>query len=167
MEDNLVFREGSVHDVAGLQELGISSYSQFGSVLTAENWATFDAYLKKTDTWIDLVTKAHCFVCEDSKDIIGMAFLVPSGSPTRIYPADWSYIRMVGVDPGYRGRGIAKRLTLMCIHFAREANEKVVALHTSEFMDAARHIYESLGFEIISEIDPLFGKRYWLYKLNI
>jgi uncharacterized protein (DUF1810 family) len=34
-------------------------------------------------------------------------------------------------------------------------------------MDAARHIYESLGFTILKEIPNRFGKRYWLYTLNI
>ncbi|MDX2173612.1 MAG: hypothetical protein SFY56_10845 [Bacteroidota bacterium] len=34
----------------------------------------------------------------------------------------------------------------MCIAHAKQNNEKTIALHTSEFMDAARHIYEGLGF---------------------
>ena len=99
--------------------------------------------------------------------LIGMAYLVPSGNPTHIYPADWSYIRMVGVHPEYRGMGIAKRLTQMCVDHARQANEKIVGLHTSEKMDDARHIYESIGFKIDKELDTIYGMRYWLYKLEL
>ena len=95
-----------------------------------------------------------------------MAFLVPKGNPTIIFQADWSYIRMVGVNPNFACKGIGKRLTQMCIDFAKNSNEAVIALHTSEFMNAARHIYESLGFKRSRELDSRYGKRYWLYKLE-
>ncbi len=53
------------------------------------------------------------------------------------------------------------------IDFAKATNEKTIALHTSEFMGTAIHIYESLGFKIEKELESLFGKRYWIYKLDI
>ncbi len=84
-----------------------------------------------------------------------------------MFKAEWSYIRLVGVDPDYRGKGIAKNLTEMCLEFAKKTKEKIIALHTSEFMDAARHIYESLGFKVLREIEPRLGKRYWLYTLEL
>ena len=74
---------------------------------------------------------------------------------------------MVGVHPTYTGRGIARKLTGMCIDKARELNENVITLHTSEFMDAARHIYESLGFTVLKELAPRLGKKYWLYTLDL
>jgi len=52
---------------------------------------------------------------------------------------DWSYIRFVTVDPSFGGQGIGRKLTTLCIDTARQ-NESVIALHTSELMDAARHI---------------------------
>lgn len=167
MQSTFTYRQGTMTEVDRLKELGIISYNQFSEVLTKENWATLNKFLNNADTWIQLVNKAHCFICEDNEEIIGMAFLMHSGNPTKIYQADWSYIRMVGVNPKYRGKGIARRLTLMCIDLARESNEKVIALHTSEFMDAARHIYENLGFIKVREIDPIYGKKYWLYKLDV
>ena len=50
---------------------------------------------------------------------------------------------------------------------ARQNGENIIALHTSEFMDTARHIYESVGFKVLKEIDQRLGKRYWLYKLDL
>lgn len=47
------------------------------------------------------------------------------------------------------------------------SNERTIALHTSEFMDAARHIYESVGFVKVKEIPARYGKKYWLYLLEI
>lgn len=41
----------------------------------------------------------------------------------------------------------------------------IVALHTSEMMAAARHIYEDLGFKEVREMNPRYGKKYFLYKL--
>ncbi len=79
----------------------------------------------------------------------------------------WSYIRMVGVHPHYAGRGIGKQLTQRCIDFAISSDEQVIALHTSEYMNAARHIYESLGFKQMKELEPRYGKRYWLYQLEL
>jgi len=76
-------------------------------------------------------------------------------------------MRMVGVNPKHRGQGIAKTLTEMCIEFAKQSDEKTIALHTSEFMDAARHIYENIGFTVLKEIPLLFGKKYWLYTLDL
>ena len=49
---------------------------------------------------------------------------------------------------------------------AKETNETYIALHTSEFMDAARAIYEKKGFKKKKEIEYL-GKRYWIYLLEL
>jgi ribosomal protein S18 acetylase RimI-like enzyme len=163
----LLYRQGSIADLKQLKELGVASYSEYRAVLTEDNWETMDVFLNNEAALIQLIEKANVFVCADQDLIIGMAYLIPKGNPTHIYPADWSYIRMVGVNPNYRGKGIAKQLTQHCIDFAKQTGENVIALHTSEYMDAARHIYESLGFECLKEIDPIYGKRYWLYKLVI
>jgi ribosomal protein S18 acetylase RimI-like enzyme len=50
---------------------------------------------------------------------------------------------------------------------ARQQKEKVIALHTSEMMVKARHLYETLGFQIYKEIPQRLGKKYWLYLLNL
>lgn len=96
-----------------------------------------------------------------------MAYLVSKGNPTDIFDKDWCYIRMVGVDPKYSGNGIGKKLTQMCIEYAKKNNEQIIALHTSEFMNKARHIYEKIGFKVIKELAPRYGKKYWLYILDI
>jgi ribosomal protein S18 acetylase RimI-like enzyme len=96
-----------------------------------------------------------------------MAYLIPHGNPTELFEDGWAYIRMVGVNPLHEGKGIAQELTRVCIRQAEENGERVIALHTSEFMHAARHIYEKNGFRVLKEIAPRFGKRYWLYTLSL
>jgi hypothetical protein len=55
----------------------------------------------------------------------------------------------------------------MCIDKARVMGENTIALHTSEFHDAARHIYESLGFVKLKDLDLIYGKKYYLYTLEL
>jgi ribosomal protein S18 acetylase RimI-like enzyme len=158
------YRKGNIHDLIELKNLAIKSWSQFEAELTVENWQKLQATLLDENTIIDLQEKSDCVVCvSDSDSIIGMSFLVPSGNPTDIYDKDWSYIRFVTVDPAFAGQGIVKTLTEKCIAFAKQNGEKIIALHTSEMMLKARHIYEKLGFEILKPLEPRLGKKYWLY----
>jgi ribosomal protein S18 acetylase RimI-like enzyme len=161
------YREGAISDPAQLKKLALISYGQFQNVLTRENWEKLRTHLTKEELFPGLLKTSQCFVCENANEIIGMAFLVSSGNPTEIFEADWSYIRMVGVHPDFAGKGIGNQLTQRCIDFAKNSDEKIIALHTSEYMNAARHIYENLGFKQIKELEPRYGKRYWLYQLEL
>lgn len=166
-KNNISYRIGTINDLDQLQELSIIANGQFQSALTPDNWEIFNGNLQDKQKLIDLLKIANCFVCIENDKIIGVAYLIPSGNPTDLFKSDWSYIRKVAVNPKNRGQGIAKSLTQMCIDFAKQNNEKTIALHTSEFMDAARHIYESIGFKVLKEISPIFGKKYWLYTLDL
>ncbi len=165
--ENIHYRVGTEKDSNQLLDLGIIAYGQYKTVLSPDNWDVFNTNLHNKQRLLDLLSVAQCFVAEDESHIIGMAYIIPSGNPVRFFKPEWSYIRMVAVHPDYEGRGIARALTKMCIHQALQNKEKIIALHTSEFMDAARHIYVQLGFTVLEEIEPLFGKRYWLYTLNL
>ncbi|MCF0057558.1 GNAT family N-acetyltransferase [Dyadobacter sp. CY356] len=163
----LIYRQGTILDLAEMKDLAVKSWSQFQQQLTEENWAKLYSTLTDINTFTDLLNLANCIVCCDNDKIIGMAFLVPSGNPTVIYDQAWSYIRFITVDPDFAGRGIGRKLTTTCTDLARQSGESVIALHTSELMNNARHIYESLGFKIVREIDQRLGKRFWLYKLDL
>lgn len=165
---DLKYRPGTIDDLSELKKLAIKSWGQFQQKLTSDNWTKLYNTLTDHQTYNDLLNLSNCIVCTSDKDkIIGMAFLVPNGNPTDIYDKEWSYIRFLSVDPNFGGRGIGSKLTMMCIETARQNEEKTVALHTSEIMDKARHIYESLGFKILREIGPRLGKKYWLYTLDL
>jgi ribosomal protein S18 acetylase RimI-like enzyme len=166
-KNNFTYRTASLADKEQLKSLGIISYGQFYNVLTPENIAILNNNLNNDDKLKELISVSTCYVCVDQDVIVGMAHIIPNGNPSDIFKMEWSYIRMVGVNPKYQGQGIAKTLTKMCIDKAKQTNEKTIALHTSEFMDAARHIYESLGFKVLQEIDPRLGKKYWLYTLDL
>ncbi|MCE7041823.1 GNAT family N-acetyltransferase [Dyadobacter sp. CY312] len=161
------YRTATIADIPQLKQLGLDSYGTFQNVLTEDNWAKLHSNLRNETVYTDLLNKSTCYVCVYDEQIVGMAFFIPNGNPTEIYDAGWSYVRMVGVHPDFGGRGIGRELMQTCIAVAKETNEKVVALHTSEFMDAARYIYESMGFVKVKDLESRFGKRYWLYRLEI
>jgi len=62
-------------------------------------------------------------------------------------------IRMLAVDPAYQGRGIGRGLTQACLERARADGRRRLVLHTGDGMPAAKHLYESLGFERKPSID--------------
>lgn len=162
----LNYRNATTSDIAKLRLLGLNSYGQFKNQLSDDNWKKLETYLESENTYVDLLNKSIGFVSEMNGEIIGMAFLVSSGNPTDIFQKEWAYLRMVGVHTKFAGKGIGKNLTQMCIDRARMMNEEKLALHTSEFMDAARHMYEAAGFYKYKELEPRLGKKYWLYLLE-
>jgi len=57
-----------------------------------------------------------------------------------------AHVRMLGVDPAARGRGIGKLLMTACEHRARDAGRTFVSLNTTDRMQVAQRMYESLGY---------------------
>jgi len=163
----MLFRLATVEDLPAIKQLAIRSWSVYQQELLPDNWTRLYHILSNETTYADLLIIADCIVCETGGQLAGMAFLVPNGNPTDIYNETWSYIRFLSVAPEYSGKGIARSLTNECIKLAKDNGETIIALHTSEMMHAARHIYESLGFVIEKELEPRFGKRYWLYVKDI
>ena len=161
------YRVADQHDLPALKELGLASYGRLKKHLTHENWLKMETLLKSDQTFPLLVRDCHSFVCEDNGRLLGMAYLVPSGNPTKVYSAETCYIRMVGVQPDAGGKGIAQSLTKLCIEKAKETGEAMISLHSAEIMYDARHIYEKLGFKKIRLLDEHYGLKYWLYEMTL
>jgi ribosomal protein S18 acetylase RimI-like enzyme len=58
-----------------------------------------------------------------------------------------AHIRMLGVHPGARRRGVAKLLMAACLDLARQRGKTRMTLHTTQRMRAAQAMYERMGFE--------------------
>lgn len=59
---------------------------------------------------------------------------------------DQAHLRMLGVDPDHRRRGVGRALMDATIALAREHNRSRVTLETISRMQAAMRMYESMGF---------------------
>ncbi len=167
MNHHFTYRLGTINDLQQLKDLGLLAYGLIQDRLTPENWQTMETGLKNEERVAQLISISVSYVCLDGDKIVGMAYLMPHGNPTEIYPADWAYIRMVGVHPDYRGRGICKQLMQMVLNQARLSEEKTLGLHTSEVMEDAMHIYEDMGFRKVKDLGPKFGVQYYLYQLDL
>ena len=67
-------------------------------------------------------------------------------------------IRLLAVDPRFRGSGAGKALTQACIEIAREQGHANVVLHTTRAMQRAWSMYEKLGFMRATDLDFMQGQ---------
>lgn len=88
---------------------------------------------------------------DDSRPIAGIGLLVLDWPPHPFDPAGEhrGYLLNVYVEPEYRKRGVARSLVERCLAEAHRRSLRVVALHSS---DAARSIYDALGFRATNEM---------------
>lgn len=76
-----------------------------------------------------------------------------------------SGIRLLGVDPRFRGSGAGRALTSACIQLARDAGHAQVILHSTQAMRIAWGLYERMGFVRSEDLDfvqegfPVYGFR--------
>ncbi len=83
----------------------------------------------------------------------GAVTLYLDGSETLSWRPGWAGIRLLGVGPAFRGKGVGKALMEECVRRCRAAAIKNIGLHTTTAMDVARRMYESMGFVRVPEFD--------------
>lgn len=148
------------------KQLGAAAYGIHAPAIGAEYTRQMQDFLLGNPTWDEILPHAWSVLCFSESTLVGMAFLMPSGHAWRFFDARWAYLRVVGIHPGWQGKGIGKTLTSMCIDKARALNEQWLTLHTGAFMQPARHIYHQAGFRIMHELPKSWGDQpYWLYGI--
>jgi ribosomal protein S18 acetylase RimI-like enzyme len=79
--------------------------------------------------------------------VVGCATLaVGQTELSEVEDPDAATIRMLGVSPSVRGRGIGEALVRACIEKARMAGQRRVRLDTRTSMTSAQRLYDRLGF---------------------
>jgi ribosomal protein S18 acetylase RimI-like enzyme len=137
-------------------------YAEAGRV-TAEAYREFvgpndRAWQEYLDTIADVEGRADrttILVAVDDGRIVGSSTLElfdrvePDDDPT-LHPLE-AHIRMLGVHPDARRRGIARALMQACIDRARAEGKTIMTLHTTQRMASAQRLYEALGFERLDD----------------
>ncbi len=83
-------------------------------------------------------------------------------------PPDTAFLRMVGVHPSARRRGVGRALVEDVISRARRAGKRTLGLRTTPEMAPAHHLYESVGFVRDPSLDlPLDYGSLLGYRLDL
>jgi DNA-binding MarR family transcriptional regulator/GNAT superfamily N-acetyltransferase len=87
------------------------------------------------------------WVAEQGGEVAGSVFVIPAenGEP------DTAQLRMLYVEPMFRGHGIGRRLVDEAVRFARASGYRRLILWTQDCLISARRIYQAAGFELVSE----------------
>ena len=84
-------------------------------------------------------------------------------------PPDQASLRMLGVDPAARGRGVGRALVEGTIERARRLGKRTMVLRTTAPMATARALYDSMGFRPDPDRDVVMddGFRLSAYRLEL
>ncbi len=111
----------------------------------------WEEYLARIADVRDRASRTLVLVAVEDECVLGSATLELHGrteeDPDEPLAAGEAHIRMLGVDPSARRRGIARLLMQACTERAREAGKTFVTLNTTPPMTSAQQMYESMGFE--------------------
>ncbi|MCA1835557.1 MAG: GNAT family N-acetyltransferase [Actinobacteria bacterium] len=137
-------RPAVTEDLPAVRRIVTAAYAEFEPWLTPANWAVLRSNIT---TVIESGIPGLLRVAQLDGQLAGtVTYLPPGPKDYRRVPPEWAVIRVLGVDPALRGRGVARALTADCLALAQADHAPAVGLHTAEMMVAARALYEHAGF---------------------
>jgi ribosomal protein S18 acetylase RimI-like enzyme len=147
----LEIREAVPSERAEAGRVTAEAYREF----VAPGETAWESYLDEIADVASRAGRTHVIVAVDDGRIVGSATLEldgrvdPDGDPP-LAPNE-AHIRMLGVHPSARGRGVARRLMSHCEERARAAGKALMTLHTTSRMQAAQAMYGSLGYRRVED----------------
>ncbi|MGB7806268.1 MAG: GNAT family N-acetyltransferase [Actinomycetota bacterium] len=141
---NIQIREATPEEYAEAGAVTASAYREF---VRGGDWEDYLESIADVEGRADRTT---IVIALDGTRIVGSATLEltdrvePDDDPA-LDPAE-AHVRMLGVAPEARRRGIARALMADCMDRARAGGKTFLTLHTTDRMAAAQRMYESLGF---------------------
>ena len=149
--------EGS--DADNLNRTAVAAFGQFRDHYN--DWPAMLAGLSKTSA---LSTTGEIIIAELQDKFAGaVAYFGPDRPKAPFFDQSWPIIRMLVVDPAFRGKGIGQALTNECIARAKRDGAPLIALHTSPIMTVALPMYLKMGFVKAYDAPPIFGVAYAVY----
>lgn len=86
------------------------------------------------------------WIADKDGEVAGSVFVVPAAEGEGM-----AQLRMLYVEPAFRGLGIGRQLVDQAIQFARASGYRHIMLWTQDCLVAARKIYQHAGFELVRE----------------
>ena len=106
------------------------------------------------------------WIAEQGGEVAGSVFVIPAAGEGE----GTAQLRMLYVEPAFRGQGLGKRLVDEAIRFARASGYRQMILWTQDCLIGARRIYQAAGFQLErEERHHSFGTdlngQYWSLRL--
>ncbi|NML32698.1 GNAT family N-acetyltransferase [Paraburkholderia antibiotica] len=158
MHSNLSIRDGNAAELAELGQLLVKVYAALPGFPKPDEQPAYYDVLANIGRFTEKPGVRVLVALAESNELVGgvvyfadMAQYGSGGTATSVKNA--SGIRLLGVDPECRGKGVGKALTLACIELARQSGHAEVILHTTKAMQSAWAMYERLGFVRSEDLD--------------
>jgi ribosomal protein S18 acetylase RimI-like enzyme len=126
----------------------------------------FELYVLKSLTeFLENHEGCGFWVAEIDGVIVGSVAMVKTGP-------ELAQLRWFIMDSAYQGMGIGRKLMRQAMDFVAASGYRRVFLWTIDILGAARHLYESFGFRIVSEkpniewTDGLITEELWQVDLE-
>jgi DNA-binding MarR family transcriptional regulator/ribosomal protein S18 acetylase RimI-like enzyme len=88
------------------------------------------------------------WIAEQGGEVAGSIYILPAAASEGEGTAQ---LRMLYVEPAFRGRGVGRRLVDEAVRFSREAGYRRIILWTQDCLSSARRVYQKAGFELARE----------------
>ncbi|WP_458125390.1 GNAT family N-acetyltransferase [Paenibacillus sp. Z3-2] len=124
----------------------VASYAEYRE--TFEQNDRWEAYLKDIRESLDNPHLKQLWIAKIEDHIVGTVQLFETAHkayPNFELPIDYPFIRLLGVDPQWRGHGIGRELLQQCVDSAKEMGKNTVYLYTGGQMVNAIRLYERFG----------------------
>jgi ribosomal protein S18 acetylase RimI-like enzyme len=147
----VIVRVAAPHEHAETGRVTALAYREF----VGEGEERWHAYLRSIADVDARADRTTILVAEVDGRIVGSATLelsdrVEPGDDPPLDPSE-SHMRMLGVHPDARRKGVARALVQACIDRSRRHGKAFMTLHTTERMGDAQRLYEALGFERLDD----------------
>ncbi|MGB3258046.1 MAG: GNAT family N-acetyltransferase [Ornithinimicrobium sp.] len=161
----VVVRPAKTAELAEVGQLVAQAYLDDGLLTVQDDYlhAIRDATGRARDSTVLVAVNDH-------HELLGsVTWCSLTSSHREVARADEGEFRMLGVAAAGRGRGFGELLVRECVARARADDLSGLVICTSPRMEAARRIYERLGFMRIPELDwmPVPDFPLWAYRLDL
>src|SRR5258707_4180258 len=120
-------------DAKDLSRIAVSAFGQFRDQY--QDWQAMLAGLSKTSA---LSASGEIIVAEFQKQFAGaVAYFGPNSRKAPFFDQRWPVIRMLVVDPAFRGKGLVRAFSTECIARAKIDESGIIPVHSRPILNLA------------------------------
>ncbi len=167
-DSSSIIRDVRPEELREISGLIFEAYKEYEGFLPPSAW---DHYVRDITDVESRLPVSELIVAEAQGELVGAVTLFrdPSLLAQDTWPSSWAGVRLLAVHPNGRGQGIGRALMDECLRRCRESGVATLGLHTVDFMEVARRMYEGMGFVRVAEFDfePADGITVLAYRLDL